>query len=182
MKCELVGALLHRPKVVFFDEPTIGLDILAQHNFRDYIAEYNRKYEATIILTSHYMGDVEQLCERVIFIDQGSIIYDGKLRSLVDQLLPYKLIEISLENGSSDLPFPAEIVARQNGHVTLKVGKDDTVRVTADLVAHHRIRDLVIKDPPVEEVVKHVFAHGFDETKENKELRKWRRAVNSETQ
>jgi len=111
MKCELVGALLHTPKVLFLDEPTLGLDILAQHKFRDYIRGYNQRYGATIVLTSHYVPDVEDLCDRVVFIDQGKLIFDGSLSSLVNRLMPHKLITISIEGGSP----PGNGIVRRSG-------------------------------------------------------------------
>src|SRR3989344_4428664 len=96
MKCELIAALLHNPKVLFLDEPTIGLDVVMQKTLRDFIAEYNKKYNASILLTSHYMGDVEELCKRVIIINFGKIIYDGLLASLVEKYSPYKKIRAVL--------------------------------------------------------------------------------------
>ena len=94
MKCELVAALLHRPKVLFLDEPTIGLDVVMQKTMRDFIAEYNRKFGATVILTSHYMEDVKRLCERVIVISQGRIVFDGKLNQIISRLAGYKMVRL----------------------------------------------------------------------------------------
>ena len=180
MKCELVGALLHRPKVLFLDEPTLGLDLLAQHKFRDYIREYNRRYEATIILTSHYVPDVEDLCDRVVFIDEGTIVFDGSLSSLVDQLMPYKLITVAVEGGSpKDMKAYGEEVSRNNGHLTLQVAKGETVGVTSRLVSNFTVKDLVIKDPPLEDLIKHVYKHGVN-SKEEVMLRRWRRPARSE--
>jgi ABC-2 type transport system ATP-binding protein len=180
MKCELVGALLHRPKVLFLDEPTLGLDVLAQQKFRDYIRQYNRRFEATIILTSHYVPDVEDLCDRVIFIDEGKLIFDGSLTGLVEQLLPYKLITVSIEGGSPrDMRAYGQEVARHNGHLTLQVAKEQTVGVTSRLVANLPVKDLVIKDPPLEDLIKHVYKHGFHAA-EHVELRHWRRPPRSE--
>lgn len=160
MKCELTGALLHRPSVMFLDEPTIGLDVVAQHKFRRYIAEYNRRYEATILLTSHYMGDVEELCQRVIFIDQGKMIFDGNLHGLVEQFLPYKIIQLRVSNGALqkvDLTTFGEVASNGDGQVTLRVPKGETSKVVARLMSQMQIDDLSITDPPVTEVVRYIY-------------------------
>ncbi len=96
MKCELAAALLHRPKVFFLDEPTIGLDVTAQVRIRDFIGEYNKRHGATIILTSHYMADVTALCDRIIVIDKGQVLYDGNFRALIERVAPYKIIKLQL--------------------------------------------------------------------------------------
>jgi ABC-2 type transport system ATP-binding protein len=98
MKCELVAALLHKPKVLFLDEPTIGLDVVAQKNIRDFIKKYNQEKKTTIILTSHYMEDISQLCQRVIIINLGEIVYDGDLQALVNKYAPYKLLTVTFNN------------------------------------------------------------------------------------
>lgn len=160
MKCELTGALLHRPSVLFLDEPTIGLDVVAQHKFRRYIAEYNRRYEATILLTSHYMGDVEELCQRVIFIDQGKMIFDGNLSGLVEKFLPYKIIKLRVSNGALqqvDLTTFGEVASNGDGQVTLRVPKGETAKVVARLMSQMQVDDLSITDPPVTEVVRYIY-------------------------
>src|SRR5206468_3482380 len=101
MKVEVVGALLHRPRVLFLDEPTIGLDVTMQKRIRQFIAEYNRRHEATVLLTSHYMADVEALCRRVIVIHHGRILFDGALAALADQFAAYKTIGVVVENGAA---------------------------------------------------------------------------------
>ena len=106
MKCELVAGLLHRPDVLFLDEPTLGLDVSMQGRLRRFFAEYNRRSGVTVILTSHYMADVTALCERVILIHHGQLLYDGALQGLADKLAPFKLIRMAL-SGSSEQPRPS---------------------------------------------------------------------------
>jgi ABC-2 type transport system ATP-binding protein len=162
MKCELTGALLHRPAVLFLDEPTIGLDVVAQHRFRKYIAEYNQKYNATVLLTSHYMGDVEELCKRVIFIDKGKLAFDGGLKGLVERFLPYKMVQLRIGNGNAayDMASYGEVVSHTDGQVTLRVPKADAPRVISRLMADLPIEDMSVIDPPMTEVVRHIYADG----------------------
>src|SRR5262249_43414025 len=155
--CELAGALLHRPQILFLDEPTIGLDVLAQHRFRNFLSEYNHRYGATILLTSHYMGDVEELCRRVIFIDRGHLLFDGSLAALVERFLPYKTLQMRMKNGTCDLTAYGEVIARSGEAVTLRVPKRDALKVVARLVSDFPIHDLTISDPPVTDVVKHIY-------------------------
>lgn len=161
MKCELTAALLHRPDVLFLDEPTIGLDVLAQHRFRQYISEYNRRYEATILLTSHYMGDVEALCERVIFIDQGRLLFDGGLDALVERFLPYKTVQVRIKPGISQPDFSSygEVIASERGMVTLRVMKEAAPRIVSRLLNEVAVQDLDVSNPPVTDVVKYIYAN-----------------------
>jgi ABC-2 type transport system ATP-binding protein len=167
MKCELAGSLLHRPRVLFLDEPTIGLDVLAQHNFREFIAEYNRRYNATILLTSHYMGDVEALCQRVIFIESGKLLFEGGLKSLVERFLPYKTFHLKLKNGmgSEELWRGGEILSRTGKDITLRVPKDQASHMLTRLVNNLSIEDFTVVDPPVSDVVKYVYSGQY--TKES---------------
>ena len=102
MKCELAAALLHRPRVVFLDEPTIGLDVTMQRRIRAFIAQYNQRFGATVLLTSHYMADVEALCRRVVVIHHGRLLFDGELAALVGQFTAHKTIVVKLEDGEAD--------------------------------------------------------------------------------
>ena len=104
MKVEIVGSLLHRPQVLFLDEPTIGLDVTMQKRIREFVAEYRKRHEATVMLTSHYMADVEALCERVIVIHHGRILFDGDLAALADTVAAWKTIAVVLENGAGISP------------------------------------------------------------------------------
>jgi ABC-2 type transport system ATP-binding protein len=163
MKCEIAGALLHRPKVLFLDEPTIGLDVTAQRRIRVFIGEYNRRYGATVMLTSHYMADVEALCKRVIVIDHGRILFDGPLTNLVSRFSPHKTIVVDLLPGATGgrgaealSPF-GEVVAYREGQATLRVPKKETAVITARLINALPIQDLTIQDPPIEDVIDQLF-------------------------
>jgi ABC-2 type transport system ATP-binding protein len=143
MKVEVVGSLLHLPQVLFLDEPTIGLDVTMQKRIRTFVAEYNRRHGATVLLTSHYMADVEALCERVIVIHHGRILYDGRLAALGDRFAAYKTIAAVLADGE---------------RVSIRVPKAETSRATAKLLAEHEVHDLTVEDPPIEDVIEQVFA------------------------
>ena len=158
MKVEIVAALLHRPQVLFLDEPTIGLDVTMQKRIRTFVAEYNRRHGATVLLTSHYMADVEALCKRVVVIHHGRILYDGLLGGLADQFAAYKTIRVALENGRADLSRHGEVIHRDGDWVTLRVPKSETSRVTARLLTEEQVLDLNVEDPPIEDVIELVFA------------------------
>jgi len=158
MKAEIVGALLHQPQVLFLDEPTIGLDVTMQKRIRAFVADYNARYEATVLLTSHYMADVEALCKRVVVIHHGRILYDGALAGLADQFAAYKTIGVILENGSVDLARYGEIIHTDGDWVTLRVPKAETSSVTARLLTEEQVLDLNVEDPPIEDVIELVFA------------------------
>jgi ABC-2 type transport system ATP-binding protein len=158
MKVEVVGSLLHRPLVLFLDEPTIGLDVTMQKRIRGFIAEYNRRYGATVLLTSHYMADVVALCRRVIVIHHGRIMFDGNLSALSDRFAAYKTIEVALADGSSDLGGYGDVLERDGDRVKLRVPKADTPRIAARLLSEQQVVDLTIEDPPIEDVIELVFA------------------------
>jgi ABC-2 type transport system ATP-binding protein len=158
MKVEVVGSLLHRPQVLFLDEPTIGLDVTMQKRIRTFVAEYNRRYEATVLLTSHYMADVEALCKRVVVIHHGKILFDGPLARLGDSLAAWKTIDVELQDGQADLSAYGEVVESDVGRVKLRVPRADTARVTAQLLADRDVTDLTVEDPPIEDVIELVFA------------------------
>lgn len=160
MKCEIAAALLHRPQVLFLDEPTIGLDVTAQRRIREFVQEYNRRHNATVLLTSHYMADVEALCRRVVVIHHGRILFDGPLTELVKRFSPHKTITVELEQQSQPPDYAAfgEVITQTNGQVTLRVPKLDTAKVAGRLLAELPVSDLTIEDPPIEEVIEQVFA------------------------
>ncbi|HET8893249.1 MAG TPA: ATP-binding cassette domain-containing protein [Gaiellaceae bacterium] len=143
MKVEVAGSLLHLPQVLFLDEPTIGLDVTMQKRIRTFVAEYNQRYDATVLLTSHYMADVQALCKRVIVIHHGQILFDGQLSALADKFSALKTIEAVLADGE---------------RVTMQVPRDETSRATAKLLAEHDVHDLTVEDPPIEDVIEAVFA------------------------
>jgi ABC-2 type transport system ATP-binding protein len=156
MKCELAAALLHRPRVLFLDEPTIGLDVTSQRRIRTFIAEYNRRYEATILLTSHYMADVEALCRRVIVIHCGQVLFDGDLRELAQRFSSHKTITVQTSDEVSSFAAFGEIIPAEEGQVKLRVHKAAAARVVQRLLEEHAISDLTIEDPPIEQVIEQV--------------------------
>jgi ABC-2 type transport system ATP-binding protein len=158
MKVEIVGSLLHRPSVLFLDEPTIGLDVTMQKRIRSFVAEYNRRFEATVLLTSHYMADVEALCKRVVVIHHGTILFDGPLARIGDQFEAFKTLTVELEDLSADLSGYGDVLEREDGRVKLRVPKAETARVTARLLADREVADLTVEDPPIEDVIELVFA------------------------
>ncbi|HEU5207480.1 MAG TPA: ATP-binding cassette domain-containing protein [Gaiellaceae bacterium] len=158
MKAEIVGALLHKPRVLFLDEPTIGLDVTMQKRIRTFVADYNERYGATVLLTSHYMADVEALCKRVVVIHHGTILYDGVLSGLAETFAAYKTIGVALENGHADLSAYGEVIHRDGDWITLRVPKAETSAVTAKLLADEQVLDLNVEDPPIEDVIELVFA------------------------
>ncbi len=162
MKCELVAGLLHRPDVLFLDEPTLGLDVSMQARLRRFFAEYNRRSGVTVILTSHYMADVTALCPRVILIHHGQLLYDGALHGLAEKLAPFKLIRLALSgtNGQSDLPPEADVVEQENGHLTLRVPRATTPTITAQLLNTLPVVDLSVEDPPIEAVIDRIYQEG----------------------
>jgi ABC-2 type transport system ATP-binding protein len=160
MKVEVVGSLLHRPQVLFLDEPTIGLDVTMQKRIRGFISEYNRRYGATVLLTSHYMADVVALCRRVIVIHHGRMMFDGNLSALSDRFAAYKTIEVALADGSSDLNGYGDVLERDGDRVKLRVPKAETPRIAARLLSEQQVIDLTIEDPPIEDVIELVFAEG----------------------
>jgi ABC-2 type transport system ATP-binding protein len=145
MKVEIVGALLHRPQVLFLDEPTIGLDVTMQRRIRSFLSEYNARYGATVLLTSHYMADVQALCRRVVVIHHGRLLFDGELAALTERFAAYKTIEAVLGDGE---------------RVSIRVPKAETSQATAKLLAEHEVHDLTVEDPPIEDVIELVFAEG----------------------
>jgi ABC-2 type transport system ATP-binding protein len=164
MKCELVAGLLHRPQVLFLDEPTMGLDVSMQNRLRRFLAEYNRRSDVTMMLTSHYMADVVALCPRVVLIHHGRLLYDGSLSGLAERLAPFKLIRVALSNGpiesGPDLPSGADVVERENGRWTLRVARSEAPALTAHLLNTLPVADLTVEDPPIEAVIDQVYRGG----------------------
>jgi ABC-2 type transport system ATP-binding protein len=158
MKCEIAAALLHRPQVVFLDEPTIGLDVTMQRRIRNFIAEYNRRFGATVLLTSHYMADVEALCRRVVVIHHGRLLFDGELSRLVQDFTAHKTIVVQLEDTRANLHSYGDVISQDEGQYTLRVPKAETARITGRLLADLPVIDLLVEDPPIEEVIEVVFA------------------------
>jgi ABC-2 type transport system ATP-binding protein len=162
MKMELIASLLHQPKVLFLDEPTIGLDVTSQKTVRDFIRRHNAEHKTTILLTSHYMADIQELCQRVIIIDHGKIFFDGKLNEIVDRFADFKLITIQCENADK---YPAEklipygeVFEKNATTITLKVKRDRVISVCKSLLDELPVRDIDIQEVPIEDVIRQIFA------------------------
>jgi ABC-2 type transport system ATP-binding protein len=160
MKMELIAALLHSPEVLFLDEPTIGLDVVAQHNIQNFLRHYQEVRGITILLTSHYMKDVAALCRRVVIIARGQIVYDGSLSGIIDQFSGYKMVTLVFPNDElpAGLERFGEVVSRQAPRVKLKVDRDGIGEVLSAILAENTIEDVSVEDPPLEEVIADVFS------------------------
>lgn len=161
MKCELVAALLHKPRVLFLDEPTIGLDVVAQKNIRDFIKQYNQEKKTTIMLTSHYMEDIKELCSRVIVINDGKIIYDGQLSKLIEQYVPYKLLRMTFNSDGvkrEDVQGYGELDKFEPHLVQIKVPKDKVKQVASEILnSHLPVDDIMIDEADIDDVVRRIF-------------------------
>jgi ABC-2 type transport system ATP-binding protein len=160
MRCELAAALLHRPEILFLDEPSIGLDVTMQRRVREFVATYNRRSGATVLLSSHYMADVEALCRRVIVIHHGRILFDGPLSALVDAFAAHRILVLELADPQLDVSAFGEAVRREDGRVQLRVPKADAPKVTARILAELPVVDLTVEEPAVEDVIERVFSEG----------------------
>lgn len=160
MKMELIAALIHSPKILFLDEPTIGLDVVMQKKLRDFIKEYNKRFNATIILTSHYMEDVKQLCERVIVIDHGRILFDGKLDDIIKKFADHKTLDIVFGEkiDREKLAEFGKVMEYDLPKVTLQVKRKDVPDIAAKLLAKYEIDDLNIEEAKIEDIIREVFS------------------------
>jgi ABC-2 type transport system ATP-binding protein len=156
---ELVAALLHKPKVLFLDEPTIGLDIIAQAKIRDFIYDYNRKNGATILLTSHNMDDLTNLARRVIIINQGNILFDGALEDLIAKYAKEKIIKATLskEDGIADIEKIGKVKKLVFPEVVLSVPRSAAAMAASELLQNFPVDDLTIEEIPIEEVIRKAF-------------------------
>jgi ABC-2 type transport system ATP-binding protein len=162
MKAELLAALLHEPKLLFLDEPTLGLDVNAQVAVREFLREYNQRYNATILLTSHYMADITALCARVLMIHQGMLIYDGSLEGLVEQFSPCRevKVEFAIAYPRQKLERYADIHRMDGGVVSFLVPQEQLTTTVSKMLADLQVVDLSVGDPPIEEVIGRVFQSG----------------------
>lgn len=159
MKCELIAALLHLPKVLFLDEPTIGLDVVMQKKMRDFIKDYNRRYKSTIILTSHYMGDVKELCRRVIIIDKGKLVFDGQLQEIIKKYADQKLISVTLarEVDPKTLEKYGEVKEFSYPKLVLAVDRKAISATTAKVLDELPVADLNIEESSIEDIIRELF-------------------------
>ncbi|HEY2840548.1 MAG TPA: ATP-binding cassette domain-containing protein, partial [Pirellulales bacterium] len=161
MKMELIAALLHSPEVLFLDEPTIGLDVIAQHNIQKFLRHYQQLRKITILLTSHYMKDVAALCRRVVIIAHGRIMYDGSLSGIIDRFSNHKVITLLFADDEalpSDLAQYGEVIEEQAPKIKLRVERRKVPDVLAGILARHAIEDVSVEDPPLEDVIAEMFA------------------------
>ena len=172
MKMELIAALLHRPKVLFLDEPTIGLDVMSQKKVREFLREYNARYKVVTLLTSHYMQDIEELCHRVILIDHGKIFFDGSLEEVVSQFTSTKIIEADF---LSPLPLdfvpPGRVLERQPLQLKVEVARSEIARACTAILSGGLVCDLSVKEVPIEEVIRRVFGRQQEENRLSLETR-----------
>src|SRR6266699_2329617 len=165
MKCELVASLLHRPPLLFLDEPTLGLDVTAQEAIRRFLTEYRDRHGATVLLTSHYMQDVTALASRVLMINRGRLLYDGALEALVARIARTKRIELVLADGVTAEALAAFGAVKEFRfpNPVLEVPREDAAATSARLLAALPVADLSIEDPPIEDVIRVAFARGVEE-------------------
>ena len=162
MKMELIAALLHQPKVLFLDEPTIGLDVVSQKVVREFLADYNRRHRTTVLLTSHYMSDIEALCRRVIIIDQGRIFFDGGLEEVISRFADFKFVTVYLD-GNDTMPVLAlsdfgTVVSYEFGKIRLRVERRRVIATCRALLESLPIIDLDIEEVPVEDIIRNLFS------------------------
>src|SRR5689334_7930746 len=162
MKMELIASLLHQPKVLFLDEPTIGLDVVSQKTVRNFLREHNSRRKTTILLTSHYMADIQELCRRVIIIDQGSIFFDGKLSEIIDRFADFKLITIQCDGAANrpaaNLAHFGEVIEQSAEAIKLKVKRDRVIQVCKELLDELPVTDIDIQEVPIEDLIRKIFA------------------------
>jgi ABC-2 type transport system ATP-binding protein len=161
MKLELIAALLHQPKVLLLDEPTIGLDVVSQKTVREFLRHHNATRRTTVLLTSHYMADIEELCQRVIIIDHGTIFFDGRLSEIIDRFADFKLVTIQCAPGASCPAHQAarygEVVERSEAALRLKVKRDRVIAVCKMLLDEIPVTDIDIQEVPIEDIIRQIF-------------------------
>jgi ABC-2 type transport system ATP-binding protein len=160
MKMELIAALLHQPRVLFLDEPTIGLDVVSQKKVREFLRDYTARNRITTLLTSHYMQDIEELCERVIIIDHGKVFFDGALADIIARLATYKIITLTRRKGLAEIDLAkfGEVLEKSATQVRLKIPRERIVAASRDLIGALEVDDFTVEDLPIEDIIREVFA------------------------
>ena len=162
MKCELIASLLHEPKVLFLDEPTLGLDVVSQQTVREFLRDYNAKHKTTVLLTSHYMADIEALCRRVIIIDHGKIFFDGQLSEVIDRFADFKLITVQCARPegfpAADLSRYGEVQEQAPNRLRIKVKRDRVIATCKAMLDELPVDDIDIEEVPIEEIIRKLFA------------------------
>ena len=166
MKCEMVAALLHRPRVLLLDEPTIGLDVVMQKKIRGFIKDYNRQHGATILLTSHYMDDVAALAQRTLVINHGHLIYEGSLTTLTERYAPYKVLLATFQKpiSTADLAGLGQVVENENSQARIQVPRDAVAERSAALFQRFPVADLSIEEPQLDDIIHDLFTDKNTET------------------
>ena len=158
MKMELIAALLHSPRVLFLDEPTIGLDVTSQKKVREFLRLYNAEHRIVTMLTSHYMQDIEELCQRVIIIDSGRIFFDGPLTAIIDRFATHKILDLTFATSEEcDLTGLGEVLERSPQRVRLKVPRRNVSDTCREILTSCQVTDISVQEPPVEEVIRLLF-------------------------
>ena len=162
MKMELIASLLHQPRVLFLDEPTIGLDVVSQKTVREFLRHHNATRKTTILLTSHYMADIQELCQRVIIIDHGTIFFDGRLDEVIDRFADFKLVTIQCEGGkqcsTETLGKYGDVVENAGPTIKLKVKRDRVISICKALLDELPVSDIDIQEVPIEDIIRQIFA------------------------
>jgi len=160
MKCKIIAALLHNPKLVFLDEPSIGLDVVAKDKLRDFILDVNKKFKTTFIITTHDMGDIERLCKRIIIINHGIIVYDGPISKIKKEYLTHKHLDIKFNKLDNKFKFAGCKVIEQNDY-ELRVELDTKKQTVKDVINHlitdFDVADIIVQDPPIEEIIQKIY-------------------------
>jgi ABC-2 type transport system ATP-binding protein len=165
MKMELIAALLHQPRVLFLDEPTIGLDVVSQKKVREFLRDYTTRHRITTLLTSHYMQDIEELCERVVIIDHGRVFFDGALAEIIARLATHKIITLTRRRGLAEIDLAkfGEVLEKSTTQVRLKIPRERIVAASRDLIGVLEVDDFTVEDLPIEDIIREVFAEQEEE-------------------
>ena len=158
MKFELIAALLHAPKVLFLDEPTIGLDVTSQQKVREFLQHYNRERKIVTMLTSHYMADIEALCQRVIIIDHGRIFFDGPLSGIIERFAAHKILGFTFaERAEHDLSAFGEVLEKTQNQVRIRVPRPKVMEICREVMGRFAVTDMSVQEPPIEDVIRQFF-------------------------
>jgi ABC-2 type transport system ATP-binding protein len=157
MKMELISAFLHQPKILFLDEPTIGLDVVSQKNVREFLRHHSEERKTSTILTSHYMQDIAELCQRVLIIDHGRVFFDGELSEIIEQFSGHKYLQFTFRTPTPYQPSWGEIVSQSGASITLKVLREKVTDICQDILATGNVQDFSVEEEPIEDIIREIF-------------------------